>query len=114
MSRPGPIEAMNAIDPNHVQILAALLFALGLAVAASRRNIFFLLMGVELMLNAVNLSFVGFSRTFAGHGSLVGHLSPLFIIAIAAAEACVGLAMVICIVRNRDSLDSDAYAEMKE
>ena len=105
---------MNAIDPNHVQILAALLFALGLAVAASRRNIFFLLMGVELMLNAVNLSFVGFNRTFAGHGSLVGHLSPLFIIAIAAAEACVGLAIVICIVRNRDSLDSDAYSEMKE
>ncbi|MBA3684269.1 MAG: NADH-quinone oxidoreductase subunit NuoK [Planctomycetes bacterium] len=105
---------MSHLDPIHVQLLAAVLFALGLAVTLTRRNIFFLLMGVELMLNAVNLSFIGFARTVPGDASLTGHLSPLFIIAIAAAEACVGLAMVICIVRNRDSLDSDAYADMKE
>ena len=79
-----------------------------------RRNVIVVLMCVELMLNAVNLSFVGFSRTHAGEASFTGHLSPLFIIAIAAAEACVGLAMVICIVRGRDTLDGDAYAEMKE
>lgn len=102
------------IDPLHVQGLAAVLFALGLAVAATRRNIFFLLMGVELMLNAVNLSFIGFSRTLPAGASLNGQIAPIFTIAIAAAEACVGLAMVICIVRNRDSLDSDAYADMKE
>ena len=76
---------MSHIDPTYVQILAALLFALGLATAASRRNLFFLLMGVELMLNAVNLSFVGFSRTLGGTASMVGHLVPLFTIAIAAA-----------------------------
>ncbi len=112
---------MSNLDPIHVQMLAAVLFALGLAVTLSRRNIFFLLMGVELMLNAVNLSFIGFARTLPGDPhlapgdlSIAGHLSPLFIIAIAAAEACVGLAMVICIVRNRDTLDSDAYADMKE
>jgi NADH-quinone oxidoreductase subunit K len=105
---------MTDINPIHVQILAAILFALGLGCAASRRNIFFLLMGVELMLNAANLSFVGFARTFPGGSGLVGHLSPLFTIAIAAAEACVGLAMVICIVRGKDSIDVDAYAEMKE
>jgi NADH:ubiquinone oxidoreductase subunit K len=105
---------MSHIDMTNVQALAALLFAIGLAVALSRRNIFFLLMGIELMLNAVNLSFIGFSRQFAGASSMTGQLSPLFIIAVAAAEACVGLAMVICIVRGRDSLDSDAYADMKE
>jgi NADH:ubiquinone oxidoreductase subunit K len=105
---------MSHIDPLWVQFLAATLFALGMATTLTRRNIFFLLMGVELMLNAVNLSFIGFSRTLAGEASFTGHLSPIFIIAIAAAEACVGLAMVICIVRGRDTLDGDAYADMKE
>lgn len=105
---------MNGIDPLNVQVLAAVLFGLGLAVVLSRRNVFLLLMGVELMLNAVNLSFVGFSREFSGGESLTGQLTPVFIIAIAAAEACVGLAMVICMVRGRDTLDSDAFADMKE
>ena len=105
---------MTNIDPLWVQALAAVLFALGMAIALTRRNIFFLLMGVELMLNAVNLSFIGFGRAHAGEASFNAHLAPLFIIAIAAAEACVGLAMVICLVRGRDSLDADAYAEMKE
>jgi NADH-quinone oxidoreductase subunit K len=66
------------------------------------------------MLNAVNLSFVGFSRHLPGDQSLVGQITPLFTIAIAAAEACVGLAMVICITRGKDSVDSDAFAEMRE
>jgi len=105
---------MNGIDPMQVQALAAILFVLGVAVTLTRRNIFFFLMGVELMLNAVNLSFVGFTRELAGAQSLVGHVVPLFIIAVAAAEACVGLAMVMCIVRSKDSIDSDAYASMKE
>ena len=102
------------IDPNLVQALAATLFALGIAVVVTRRNIFLLLMGVELMLNAVNLSFIGFSRTFAGDASLTGNLVPLFTIAIAAAEACIGLAMVICITRGKDTVDADAFSEMKE
>jgi NADH:ubiquinone oxidoreductase subunit K len=105
---------INHIALVDVQIVAAVLFCLGLAVALTRRNVFLLLMGIELMLNAVNLSFIGFSRSFAGNESLVGQMTPIFIIAVAAAEACVGLAMVICIVRGRESLDSDAYADMKE
>ncbi len=105
---------MSHVDPVHVQMLAAILFAIGLAVAVSRRNLFFLLMGIELMLNAVNLSFIGFARTHVEVGAVGGHLVPLFVIAIAAAEACVGLAMVMCIVRNRDSIDGDAYADLKE
>ena len=102
------------IDPVYVQALAALLFALGIAVVVTRRNIFLLLMGVELMLNAVNLSFIGFSRTLPGASSLTGSIVPLFTIAIAAAEACVGLAMVICITRGKDTVDADAFSEMKE
>ena len=108
---------MTTIDPVIIQVLAAALFTLGVAIVALRRNIFFLLMGVELMLNAVNLSFVGFARTVPGEASLVGHLTPIFIIAIAAAEACVGLAMVICITRRRDeavATDSDAYSDLRE
>jgi NADH-quinone oxidoreductase subunit K len=106
---------MEHIDPNWVQAVAALLFALGVATVIARRNLFILLMGVELMLNAVNLSFVGFARTLSlDQGGLTGHLVPLFTIAIAAAEACVGLAMVICITRRKDSVDADAFAEMKE
>ena len=68
---------------------------LGMATVIGRRNLFFLLMGVELMLNAVNLSFVGFSRVHSGVASLEGQIVPLFSIALAAAEACIALAMVI-------------------
>jgi NADH-quinone oxidoreductase subunit K len=102
------------IDPIFVQLLAVALFALGLATALLRRNIFIVLMGIELMLNAVNLSFVGFARTLPGTASMTGQLTPLFTIAIAAAEACVGLAMVICITRGKDTVDSDAFADLKE
>jgi NADH:ubiquinone oxidoreductase subunit K len=101
-------------DPIQVQILAAVLFSIGVAVVLTRRNVFLLLMGVELLLNAVNLSFTGFGREFSGAPSLTGQMASLFIIAIAAAEACVGLAMVICLARGRDSIDSDAYSDMKE
>jgi len=105
---------MAPIDPAHVQFLALAVFGIGLATVLSRRNLFAVLMGVELMLNAANLSIIGFSRQFAGQASLDGHLIPLFTIAVAAAGACVGLAMVICITRNKDTVDGDQFAEMKE
>ena len=97
----------------YVQILALTLFAIGLVVAIGRRNVFFVLMGVELALNAVNLSFVGFAKTPPADMSIAGQIVPLFSIAIAAAEACVGLAMVILIFRNRESIDADTYSNMK-
>lgn len=102
------------LNPAAVQTLAALLFGLGLTVAVARRNIFIVLMGVELMLNAVNLSFIGFARTHGGEASTLGQLAPLFTIAIAAAEACVGLAMVVLLVRGKDTIDADAFSAMKE
>ena len=98
----------------NIQILAAILFAIGLGVMMTRRNLFFVLMGIELLLNAVNLSFVGFSQSFAGDAGITGQIAPLFVIALAAAEACIGLAMLICIVRRRNVLDVDAYSDMRE
>ena len=97
----------------YVQVLALVLFAIGLVVALGRRNVFFVLMGVELALNAVNLSFVGFAKTLPADLSIAGQIVPLFSIAIVAAEACVGLAMVILIFRNRESVDADTYSNMK-
>ncbi|NRA38249.1 MAG: NADH-quinone oxidoreductase subunit NuoK [Planctomycetes bacterium] len=97
-----------------VQILAAILFSFGLATSLSRRNLFFVLMGVELMLNAVNLSFVGFSQSLEAAQGIIGQVAPLFIVALAAAEACIGLAMLICLVRRGGSLDVDTYSELKE
>jgi len=105
---------MIALNPVWVQVLAAALFALGIGVAITRRNVFFVLMGVELAVNAVNLSFIGFAHTLPGSASLTGQIVPLFTIAIAAAEACIGLAMVILIFRGQESLDTDDYAQMKE
>ena len=97
-----------------VRVLAAILFGLGIATVLARRNLFFTLMGIELLLNAVNLSFVGFARSFGDGSALTGQIAPLFVIAIAAAEACVGLAMVISLVRSHESLDGDSYASMGE
>ena len=101
------------LQPVFIQLLALAIFAVGILVAISRRNIFFVLMGIELALNAVNLSFVGFSKTLPDVMSVTGQIVPLFSIAIAAAEACVGFAMVILIFRNRESIDADTYSDMR-
>ncbi|MCQ2092401.1 MAG: NADH-quinone oxidoreductase subunit NuoK [Fibrobacter sp.] len=101
------------LQPMYIQILALVIFTIGLIVAVSRRNIFFVLMGVELALNAVNLSFVGFAKTLPSDMSITGQIVPLFTIAVAAAEACVGLAMVIMIFRNRESVDSNDFTNLK-
>ena len=93
--------------------MALILLSLGIATALCRRNVFFVLMGVELALNAVNLSIVGFSKTFADVASITGQIIPLFTIAVAAAEACVGLAIIILIFRNQDSADVDNYSNMR-
>jgi NADH:ubiquinone oxidoreductase subunit K len=105
---------MGAIQPIQLQVLAVLLFSLGLATVLARRNLFFVLMGVELMLNAANLSFLSWSRTFPADTGLDGQLAPLFSIAVAAAEACVGLAMLLSVFRSKETLDTDAYDRMKE
>jgi len=105
---------VDTIPLIHLQLLSAFLFVAGLATVLLRRNLFFVLMGVELMLNAANLSFLAWSRVQSGASTMEGQVSPLFSIAIAAAEACVGLAMLLAVFRSRESLDTDAYSRMKE
>ena len=101
------------LQPIYIQILALAIFALGLMTAISRRNLFFVLMGVELALNAVNLSFIGFAKTLPAEMSITGQIVPPFSIAVAAAEACVGFAMLILLFRKKESVDSDNYSNMK-
>lgn len=85
-------------------ILSAILFTLGILGVLLRRNAIVILMSVELMLNAVNLSMVAFSRFIPG---LDGQVMSFLIIAIAAAEAAVGLALVVQIARDRRTVDVD-------
>ncbi|MBK8803005.1 MAG: NADH-quinone oxidoreductase subunit NuoK [Fibrobacteres bacterium] len=100
--------------PTQSLILAGFLFSIGLATVLVKRNLFFVLMGVELMLNAANLSFIAWSRTFSGPVGLDGQVAPLFSIAVAAAEACVGLAMLLSVFRSKETLDTDRFDRMKE
>ncbi len=95
---------------SHFLLLAAALFCIGMLALLVRRNALIVFMGVELMLNAANLTFVAFSRL---HGSNVGHVSALFVIAVAAAEAAIGLAIVIAVSRNRGTLLIDELRTMK-
>jgi NADH-quinone oxidoreductase subunit K len=102
------------IPHEHVIALAILLFTIGATGALLRRNLVVILMSIELMLNAVNLAFVGFNRMWAARAiangaepSLDGQVFALLIVAVAAAEIAVGLAILVALVRNRDSVDID-------
>jgi len=91
-------------------MLSAALFGLGVVGFVFKRNIITLFMCVEVMLNAVNLAFVAFSRML---GQLDGQVFVFFVIVVAAAEAAVGLAIVILIARNRKSLNVERVDSMK-
>ena len=96
------------IPLEHVIGLSAILFAIGAIGVLVRRNVIVVLMCIELMLNAVNLAFVGFNRAWPGNEggvALDGQIFVLMVIAVAAAEVAVGLGIVISMFRNRDSVD---------
>jgi len=95
---------------NHILALSVILFGLGAAGFVIRRNIITIFMCIELMLNAVNLAFIGFSRYW---GDLSGQIFVFFVIVVAAAEAAVGLAIIIAIERNRQTLAIDEIDSMK-
>ena len=95
---------------SHYLILSAILFGLGAAGFMFRRNIITVFMCVELMLNGVALSFIAFSRYW---GDLSGQLFVFFLITVAAAEAAVGLAIIIAVFRARDSMNIDDLDSMK-
>jgi NADH-quinone oxidoreductase subunit K len=96
---------------SHYLILSAILFTLGAAGFIFRRNIITIFMCIELMLNAVNLAFIAFSRFL---GNLGGQLFVFFVIVVAAAEAAVGLAIIIALYRNHESLSVDKLDSMKD
>ncbi|HKQ97891.1 MAG TPA: NADH-quinone oxidoreductase subunit NuoK [Candidatus Polarisedimenticolia bacterium] len=85
-------------------VMAALLFSIGCVGVLVRRNIIVILMSIELMLNAVNLTFVAFSHELR---SMTGHVFALFVITVAACEAAVGLAIVLALFRRRQTTDVD-------
>ena len=91
-------------------IVSAILFSLGAAGVFLRRNLITILLSFEIMLNAVNLTFVAFGR-FAG--DVDGQIIPFFVMTVAAAEATVGLAIVIALFRHRESLNPDAFTSLK-
>jgi len=105
---------MSPMIPLHYYItLSALLFAIGFAGALARRNAILVLIGVELMLNAANLNFIAFWRYGSHPERLTGMMFVIFSIAIAAAEAAVGLALIIAIYRHYKTTNLDQIDSMK-
>jgi NADH-quinone oxidoreductase subunit K len=104
------------IPLEHVIGLSAILFVIGVLGVSTRRNVIVMLMSIELMLNAVNLAFVGFNRMWpvvAGEPRLDGQVFVLTVIVVAAAEVAVGLGIVISLFRNRDSVDVEEASLLK-
>ena len=95
---------------NHYLLLSGVLFAIGTAGVFLRRNLITMLLSVEVMLNAVNLTFVALGRF---QGRVDGQIITFFVMTVAAAEAAVGLALVIALFRHRESLSPDAYTSLK-
>ncbi len=98
------------VPVNYYLALAACLFCIGLAGVVVKRNMLVVFMCVELMLNSANLTFLAFSRQ---SGNLTGHAIAFFVMAVAAAEAAVGLAIVIAVFRTRGTLNVDEVTALK-
>ncbi len=101
-----------SVGLEHYLVLSAVLFSIGLFGALTKRNTIVILMCVEIMLNAVNIAMVGFSR-FITPTLLTGQVFAIFIMVVAAAEAAVGLAIIISLFRNRESVETTDIDLMK-
>ena len=95
---------------NHFLILSGVLFAIGTVGVFLRRNLITILLSIEIMLNAVNLTFVAAGRYV---GTVDGQIITFFVMTVAAAEAAVGLALVIALFRHRETLSPDAFTSLK-
>ena len=98
------------VPSGYVIGLSALLFAIGVAGVLLRRNVIVIFMSIEVMLNAVNLAFVAFGRAL---GSMDGQAIVFFVMTVAAAEAAVGLAIIISVFRNRETVNADEFNLMR-
>jgi NADH-quinone oxidoreductase subunit K len=94
----------------HYLVLSAILFGIGVIGVLTRRNVITMLMCIELMLNAVNLAFMAFSRHL---DQIDGQIFVFFVMTVAAAEAAVGLALIVVLSRRKQTLDVDEVNEMK-
>lgn len=106
------------VPSEHMLILAAALFAIGVAGFLLRRNLIIVLMSIELILNAANLSFLAASRMHSlaspgGVPDVQGPIFAIFVIVVAAVEAAVGLALVIALYRNKQTVSIDEASELK-
>jgi len=95
---------------NHFLLLSGVLFAIGTAGVFLRRNLITILLSIEIMLNAVNITFVAVGRY---QGIVDGQIITFFVMTVAAAEAAVGLALVIALFRHRETLSPDAFTSLK-
>ena len=103
-------------DLSKFLIIGALLFSIGVAGVLTRRNIIVIFMSIELILNAANLNFIAFSRYLQEQGSMnavAGQVFTVFIIVVAAAEAAIGLGLVIALYRNRETIFVDKIDLLK-
>jgi NADH-quinone oxidoreductase subunit K len=98
------------VPPGHVLVISLLLFAVGIVGVLTRRNAIIILMSIELMMNAANLNLIAFSRQL---NQISGQVFAVFTIAVAAGEVAVGLAVVLAMYRNRDSIYVDDVRIMK-
>jgi len=101
---------MNVIPISYYLVLSAVLFGLGVIAFVFKRNVITIFMSIELMLNAVNLAFIAFARA---HNQLDGLVFVFFVIVVAAAEAAVGLALVIMLAQNRQPLSVERMNHLK-
>jgi NAD(P)H-quinone oxidoreductase subunit 4L len=101
-----------AVGLNHYLVLSAVIFCIGFYGVLAKRNAVVILMCIEIMLNAVNIALVAFSR-YVVPMLLTGQIFAIFVIVVAAAEAAVGIAIIITIYRRRESVDVDKFDLMK-
>ena len=100
----------EAVSLNHYLVLSGVLFAIGTAGVFLRRNLITILLSIEIMLNAVNLTFVSVGRYL---GTVDGQIITFFVMTVAAAEAAVGLALVISLFRHKETLSPEAFTSLK-
>jgi NADH-quinone oxidoreductase subunit K len=105
-----PLSLSNTVPFNWYLILSVILFGLGVAGFLFRRNIITVFMSIELMLNAVNLTFIAFSYKMNQND---GHIFSFFVMVVAAAEAAVGLAIILTVFKNRQTLEIDEVSSLK-
>lgn len=102
-----------SVGLEHYLIVGAILFGVGLYLALAKRNFIGVLMGIEMMFNGVNLTFVSFSRFVESGSALSGHVFVVFTITVSAAEAAVALALAVMLYRTRETIDVDRIDLLK-